>query len=958
MTTIGNLHEHDANQVIAQWLDAANPDWNATGERGSTLVSDPGRPDIVIRQGSRMPVIVECEYRKPAVDDAQKRLGKQLQGETRKFTEVIAVGIDDRCKRDSVETFRKRLDDNEPIFTVQIVSEKDGVNIWPNNPLPAKPTDLVAYCEYSQVPQAVIEEQSENIAQQVSSIARKLHESIRLTGNLQDDTFNNLCEIVGCQNSEDATRTACAIWLIAIDLQNDLATHSKALQDAELLTTQSLTVAANGLLLQSDILHSWRIIESVNYLPVMELAIASLEAGNLGGSIVDVLQSLERLSQQLNGLHAKHIYNFAGELWQRLVSDREERAAHYTKPEIAELLATAAAERFGGLSAAEIAKVNILDAACGTGTLIGAGERAIRRKHAAAGGSDAELHRKRMEEHIYAMDVNGIAGTLTAKRLTDMNVEQDYRKSKIAVITHEAGSLTLLNPEMTGISNVLGYRNVTPTTGIGGGQDFGVFHVGLGGIHWALMNPPYSRPRKGRQQATKGLDPLRRAARKGKWLMSHGSSIATDFGNVSNIRLSKSGVFAHVLPLTAAHAKSWQSWRTELEKDFQDIVAITNVAASELQSMSADTGMGEMLVIATKRDGVRPSEWQETDLLCVNLHMAPRTLAEGYALAREITGIPQDASFGLLTDGSYIRTPQVKAGEPWGAVGNSNNELTAVSMELLNGKAYDPLSLTTRELALPMATLGRFAETGPTHHLIGHPKGSEPIGAFEWTPLEELSVAPSQQSMWAANGKTQTGIFTQPTHGGAIVDNDLAKQMVSERSQWHISRNLRWTSQAVASVKTAIPTHGGRAWNALQEMSDNIGQCTALFYNSVFGGIVRNSYGQSTQSGRATIQVNAIPGLPCPAFHTDTDEGRRARDIAARHFDELANLKLKPFAYCFRDENRHRIDSVVAEMLGLDPEDDAIQDMLAHYRLLFASEPNVNGRNKAIVNALEEYRSD
>ena len=39
-------------------------------------------------------------------------------------------------------------------------------------------------------------------------------------------------------------------------------------------------------------------------------------------------------------LQAKHVYNFAGELWQRLVIDREERASHYTKPEIAELLAT------------------------------------------------------------------------------------------------------------------------------------------------------------------------------------------------------------------------------------------------------------------------------------------------------------------------------------------------------------------------------------------------------------------------------------------------------------------------------------------------------------------------------------------------------------------------------------------------------------------------------------------
>ena len=143
----------------------------------------------------------------------------------------------------------------------------------------------------------------------------------------------------------------------------------------------------------------------------------------------------------------------------------------------------------------------------------------------------------------------------------------------------------------------------------------------------------------------------------------------------------------------------------------------------------------------------------------------------------------------------------------------------------------------------------------------------------------------------------------------------------------------------------------------MQGLSSDVGQCIALYYNSIFGAIVRNAYGQSTQAGRAAIQVGAIPGLPCPEFHTDTPEARRARDVASQHFDELSRLLLEPFAYCFRDANRHKIDLVVAEMLGLDAQDPAIQEMLTHYRLLFASEPNVNGRNKSILAALEEYRN-
>ena len=159
----------------------------------------------------------------------------------------------------------------------------------------------------------------------------------------------------------------------------------------------------------------------------------------------------------------------------------------------------------------------------------------------------------------------------------------------------------------------------------------------------------------------------------------------------------------------------------------------------------------------------------------------------------------------------------------------------------------------------------------------------------------------------------------------------------------------------MAVAHTANDSHGGRAWNALQEISDAVGRCVALFYNSVFGAIVRQVYGQSTQPGRAPIQVGGIEGLPCPDFGADTPEARRAREVAGARFDALSELELRPFAYCFADESRHRIDSAAAEMLGMDPEDPSIQEMLAHYRLLFASEPNVNGRQKRILAELDEF---
>ena len=962
----GNLHEQTASTIIARWLDTAGRGWTAAGDRTRTMAGSNERPDIIVSEGGRMPVVIECEYddqTRPAINDARQRLGKTLVNDSRPLTEVIAVGIAAACKNDSDAQFYRRLERNEPILTVQLVSQDpadgdgvgagDGVKIWPDHPLPATPDDLVAYCEYAQVPQAVIDRESADIARQVAAAGQRLLDSISLTAAAAP-TLAALRRHTGCDTDRQAAITACAIWLIAIDLQNDLARYSVNLQSRNLQTTHGLKQAAIlGRLTDEALLEQWRIISAVNYLPVIELAIDTLNAGVMEPDPGGVLELLHNLSVQLNALNAKHIYNFAGELWQRIVPDREERAAHYTRPEIAELLATLAAARFAGRPAPQLAQLNLMDAASGTGTLLGAGERALRRQYAAQGGQDPNLHQQRMENHIYAMDVNGIAGTLTAKRLTDLNVEQDYAGSSIAVITDPAGSLILLDPNITGVSQVLGYRNATPTKGSGG--ESGYFHIELGGIDWVLMNPPYGRPRRGRRQVTTGLEKPRVAAKRHKYLMSHGlAGLASDFGNLSNIRLAPGGVYSHVLPLTAAHSATWRNWRAELEKDFENIVVIANVSGRELQSMSADTGMSEMLVVATKRPK-RPKHWQPVEILCVNLHHAPATLSEGYAMAQEIAAIPAASPRGLLSRGNYTRFQHDGPGFPWGAVGSSNNDLAQVMAALLNGSAFDPITFTTHELTLPIAALGDIAKTGPTHHTIGHPKGGDNIGAFEWIPLRELDVVPTHQAMWAADGKTQTTIAMQPTHGGQVVREELARRMVQSRSQWFIKRGMRWTSQATAIGYTRRRHHGGAAWTAL-DVAPDAGKAIALFHNSVFGGIIRNAYGATQKSGRAELQITAIPGLPCPAFHLDTPAAQQARAIAEQHFDELARLELQPFAYCFQDANRHRIDAVAAEMLGLDPQNQEVQDMLAYWRILFASEPNVNGRNDKITATLAKYR--
>ena len=71
-------------------------------------------------------------------------------------------------------------------------------------PLLATPADLVAYCEYAQVPQAVIDDQSIRIANSVASISAQLQASIEGTANLSNSTFLKLREVVGSDSNDEA----------------------------------------------------------------------------------------------------------------------------------------------------------------------------------------------------------------------------------------------------------------------------------------------------------------------------------------------------------------------------------------------------------------------------------------------------------------------------------------------------------------------------------------------------------------------------------------------------------------------------------------------------------------------------------------------------------------------------------------------------------------------------------
>ena len=344
-------------------------------------------------------------------------------------------------------------------------------------------------------------------------------------------------------------------------------------------------------------------------------------------------------------------------------------------------------------------------------------------------------------------------------------------------------------------------------------------------------------------------------------------------------------------------------------------------------------------------------------IICINIRDNPESVAEAYWYAKLLNGLGQpergsDILYAMgKTVGSWVVSRVPSPGFPWFAVGMSNHHLAEIAADLMNGRLYAPQDMQTWDLSIGFTTLGQMAQVGPTHNTIGHVRGNSAIGAFTFDPVGDAE--PTYPAMWAAVSEDQRSILTRPSHEGHPVAgrNDLQRRMLTRRSDFFISRTLRLTSQSLAIARTAAPAMGGRAWTALESDNESVKAALAIWGNSTLGLLIRTCYAQTTQPGRATMQINALAGFPVPDFAAAGPAGEQARRIAQERYGELAALPLEPVSYAFRDENRQRIDAAALAMVGLG-DNAAAARAVAHLRNLWCREPAVHGGSDALMRAL------
>ncbi len=571
---------------------------------------------------------------------------------------------------------------------------------------------------------------------------------------------------------------------------------------------------------------SWSTILDLDYKPIFEPALAALNALPANEGIRSALRGLsecaDNLADSLNDLG----YDHAGPLYHRILGSAKSDGAFYTNNISALLLARLALdETFVDWTDPEaVAKLRIIDPACGTGTLLMAALRTIKarmREGASLGeGSDEPLHRTLVEDVLCGLDINRHGIQLAACNLTLGAPSVDYARMNLHTMQHgpqddgtvRAGSLEILRQRGDGLqptlfqmasklqgTDALGARWEADETG----NDFPLNDVDL-----VIMNPPFTandkRGQKFTGDAKKRMQERELQIRDGLSNRDEGAgavintnSIRTFFTPLADQLLREErSVIAKVLPATACIGASGESERRFLAERFHIERIITSHDPKRI-NFSENTGIHESLLICRRRNGstdAAPTEF-------VSLRRMPASAKEAIKAADAIAAGSE--AWGSRT---FWPAERIQAGD-WTPVQWYDGSLAEAVRQIEDSPQLEPLS---------------------ARHDVG-PAAQRIRDAFRQCDPSAAGAVPGFHSVSSQVHRTIRGkhdVWYEPKPGKA----SLAAKYLARRNRLLLPMRFRTTNGRLTALWTPTPSFG--TWVPAATENERIAKALAVWCNS------------------------------------------------------------------------------------------------------------------------------
>jgi len=981
------ITEHTINDALAEVLSETRSLWRTKGvvrsENIGVLKGSAKQPDILVAESNVSPVTIETEVI-PATTvemDALQRLGEQLLPSGRRILSSLAVRMPLRLRDYSSHALKKELTTASDFEMALYTGENpETYKRWPQKGwIHGNSIDLSILIQSASVPPAVIEEAAKKLVSGVSEAAALLNDM----AVAHPGAIRRICEELRQQDGEQTRRMAMTILVNALVFHESLSRGNEELYYVR--TLDELRVNRGGVS-KSAMLDDWQRILKVNYWPIFDIARRILEV--IPTDTAKVL--LDRLVTTAGELVANHLmrsHDLTGEVFQRLIADRKFLAAYYTHPASAALLVGLAirSDRTPGNSswskADDITNLRIADFACGTGTLLSTAYRRVSQLHEAAGGDAEMIHHSMMASALVGCDVLPAASHLTASMLAGAHPTIKYRRSSIMTITYgpregggvALGSLDLLDPQRAFEIIAITAKAVE---GMGESEREIWSTLPHASFDLVLMNPPFTRDTGHEGEKIGVPNPMfaafgstvelqRAMARATERLLKntsyHGNAgEASAFLVLADRKLKDDGTLALVMPLSLMSGDAWEASRQLLRKSYSELILISIAGARDDElSFSADTGMGECLVIGRKSK----SENKRATFIVLNERPSSSIIGASAAVQinhlragklRRLEDGPVGGSlmhFGDDTIGYVINAALPEDG-PWNLARIKDAALAQVAYQMTKcGLIWLPGMIKSSAIPVSISTIANIGKVGPYHMDIN---GNTPDGGIRGPfQVESLKTkaAPTYPILWSHDSERERCMeFEAESEGvirqGANPAEDAIARTKSDRiwataSHCHFNRDFRFNSQSTAMQFTSKRTIGGRAWPSISLGSPEQEKALVSWANSSLGLLLHWWHANKQQAGRGSIGVSALDSLPVLDV---TKLSKKALSKAVAIFEDMKHRELRPVNEIEHDPVRAEIDTRIAtDVLGFPAELVKSDGPLALLRQKLALEPSING---------------
>ena len=960
-------HTNSENTITTLFVEILMPmstTWKIYEQTTQPLVENKKKPDVIIRTVERYPMGVEVkiDYKRGPNETGEKQardqyLAKTLAITQEKLTSAMVIRIPYRFRtmpRDEISDNLKASSD----FAYLLLNLDDPQRFPKKGWLHGSISDIATAIRIGATPITKIEQAAEVLENGIHRAAVIVNNAIKNRPHIG----KRIGELLVQEPGDQTTQMAMLIISNALVFQSSLARKP----DLENVPSLSELTADYGQLDSDEILNAWREIQKINYAPIFNVAyniVQTLAADDkLVGEILSVLRDTARELEKM-GLAQEH--ELAGIVFQKLIDNRKILKANYTRPESSALLCALALPELNR----DPKKLKIADFACGTGSLLNGVYQRLLMLYEQAGGKGESIHQYMMENNLVGCDILPNAAHLTASIIASTYPDVRIGGTRIHTMPYGTprkdglyaiGALNLLSDPGTlpipfsTTETTTGHG--TETTDLKNAFTHGEFDI-------VIQNPPYTRAgADGNTNIPKSIfadkqeAAAMRLSRKAqeRRLTGNNPGEGPDFVDLADRMLKPNGTMAFVLPVTAITGSSWQKVRKLWAEEYNDVLVIT-IAHEDIEecAFSADTGMAECLVVATK--GKRKNTRRGTFVCltrCPHGELEALEIVKGLRKFQNTRQLDDDTLSGgdpmQIGDeiiGYVISAPIVQGDAGWPLSRVKDMSVVQSAHYLTNGLLRIPRQISDIQLA--MRPVSEIATLGIGTKDI---RGGGGRGAFDVKEgCPDTAIYPC---LWHldSDSDSQRAMLVPPDSHALPRANSTEKvqKIMRLNGRAHYNVELRFNANALAVMFTEQDAIGVNKLpnvvfkNKIQEYA------WTLWGNSTLGLLCHWYQSGKQQQGRGVLSRATFDAMATLDVRKLSDD---ALANAERIFNQLKHKKMLPFNQMDEDPVRHELDRLLlSEILGITEEERLdVHEGLDLLRKMLCQEPSIHGGKKSKV---------